>query len=161
MLVRTLFCKMSPFISCHGYCLTWHVQSCGCCGWCLHVFTMGALVLDCCIKILLAISVGCVMMLLLRSIRLSRSGLSLFWKTTSFPCFGFMLIRFWNLAIAFCALFLLYLAIIVLASFCTSFPMVAISCIHDDACGELGRGGLMVFFCLTYFVWWNDFANLD
>jgi hypothetical protein len=57
-----------------------------------------------------------------------------------------MLIRFWNLIIAFCVLFLLCLAIIVWASFCASFPMEAISCSHA-VWGVLGRGtgGIVVF----------------
>jgi hypothetical protein len=74
---------------------------------------MGALILDCCKKISSAMSVGCVMILLSRFIRLSRGGLSLFWKMVLLFCFGFMLISFWNLTIAFCAPFLLCLAIIV------------------------------------------------
>jgi hypothetical protein len=78
------------------------------------------------------------MILLLWSIRLSKGGFSQFWKRALLPCFGFILISFWNLAIAFCALHLLCLALIVLASFCASFPMVAISCSHV-VCGVLGR----------------------
>jgi hypothetical protein len=58
-------------------------------------------------------SVGCVMILLSRSIRLSRGGLSLFWKMVTLPSFGFILISFWNLNITFCARSLLCLAIIV------------------------------------------------
>jgi hypothetical protein len=51
----------------------------------LHVFTMGALILNCCKKISSAMSVGCMMILLSRSIRLSRGGLSLFWKMVCCP----------------------------------------------------------------------------
>jgi hypothetical protein len=56
-----------------------------------------------------------------------------------FPCFDFVVMRFGNLAIAFWVLHLLCFAIIFLASFCSFFPRLAISCSHV-VYGSFDRG---------------------
>ena len=73
-----------PSISCHGYCLTLHVQFSGCSGWKWHVGTVGLLLIDCWAYISLAISSGLVRMLLFLSIIQSNGGIYLFLKTFLF-----------------------------------------------------------------------------
>ena len=78
------FCLLSmtyPSISCHGYCLTPHVQFGGCSGWKWHVGTVGLLLIDCCAYISLAMSSGLVRMLLFMSKMQSNGGISWFLKT--------------------------------------------------------------------------------
>ena len=78
-----------PSISCHGYCLTPHVQFGGCSGWKWHVGTVGLLLIDCCAYISLAMSSGLVRMLLFMSKMQSNGGISWFLKTILFIYLGF------------------------------------------------------------------------
>ena len=107
---------------------------------------MAALILDYCTNISFAMSIGCVIMLLLWSIRLSKGGFSQFWKMALLPSFGFMLMSFWNLNISFCALHLLYLVIFCYGVYLCIFLTIAICC-NQIVCGILDREmeGALVF----------------
>ena len=65
-----------PSKSCHGYCLTPHVQFNVCSGWKWHVGIVGLVLIDCWAYISLAISSRLVRMLLFLSIMQSRGGIS-------------------------------------------------------------------------------------
>jgi hypothetical protein len=104
--------------------------------------TVGAFSWDCWTNILVAMSDGCVKMLLCWSTILSRGGESALRNITLFPYLGLVLIRWRNLDMAFCMLLRLCLVMIVLASFCALLPMVAISFSHSiGGVGGIGSGG--------------------